>query len=231
MLGPFCCGYAFSTGSSPPREPKTVNAWFQNKRASTKKRNKGGTSESHPTTSQNDLSEDVLKTPSALPSIANLLNDAPSSVSPQSTQARSYPSARRAKRKDLHSSDIHFTHSDGANDLPQEGVLESSFFAGPPEYFSVQDRFISHRRGPDTEDGAVPSLPNADTDRFPPDSDSRFVSENDGAADGHSAKKGRTESSRMRTSPRQTEELRRAYAINAHPTREQRQELADRIGM
>ncbi|KAG6382182.1 quinon protein alcohol dehydrogenase-like superfamily [Boletus reticuloceps] len=36
---------------------------------------------------------------------------------------------------------------------------------------------------------------------------------------------------RMRTSPEQAEELRRAYALNDHPTREQRQELADKISM
>ncbi|KAL4070500.1 hypothetical protein J3A83DRAFT_4094497 [Scleroderma citrinum] len=221
-------------------ETKTVNAWFQNKRASTKKRNKGGTSEPHPATSQNDIPEDSLKAspPSALPSIANLLNEAPllTSSSPQSTQPRSHTSSRRTKRKDLHSADLHFPNTDSStnhsqNDHPQEGILESSFFAGPPEFFSVQDRFISHHRGPDAEDGAVPSLPNADTDRFPPDTDSRFVSENDGAADGHLSRKGRAESSRMRTSTKQAEELRRAYAINAHPTRDQRQELADRIGM
>lgn len=209
-------------------ETKTVNAWFQNKRASTKKRNKGGTSESHPPTSQSDLLEDALKTPSALPSIANLLNDTPSTSPQPTTQPRTYTSSRRGKRKDLHSND----HPDGAaNDPPQEGVLESSFFAGPPEFFSVQGRFVSHHRGPDTEDGAIPSLPNTESDRFPPDVDGRFVSENDGAADGHSSRKGRTESSRMRTSPKQTEELRRAYALNAHPTRDQRQQLADRIGM
>jgi len=212
------------------RETKTVNAWFQNKRASTKKRNKGGTSESHPPTSQSDLLEDALKTPSALPSIANLLNDTPSSTSPQpTTQPRTYTSSRRGKRKDLHSNDHPDGH--GQSDHPQEGVLESSFFAGPPEFFSVQGRFVSHHRGPDTEDGAIPSLPNTESDRFPPDVDGRFVSENDGAADGHSSKKGRTESSRMRTSPKQTEELRRAYVLNAHPTRDQRQQLADRIGM
>ncbi|KAF8419801.1 WD40-repeat-containing domain protein [Boletus edulis BED1] len=36
---------------------------------------------------------------------------------------------------------------------------------------------------------------------------------------------------RMRTSPEQAEELRRVYALNDHPTREQRQELADKISM
>ncbi|KAI6048039.1 hypothetical protein EDC04DRAFT_47785 [Pisolithus marmoratus] len=225
-------------------ETKTVNAWFQNKRASTKKRNKGGPSDSVPA-SQGDIPEDPFKAspPSTLPSIASLLND-PSSLTstslspPHSTQPRSYSSSRRTKRKDLHSRDVAFPNADAAinhnrnqHDHPREGILESSFFAGPQEFFSVQDKFISHNRGPDTEGGAVPSLLNADTARFPPETDSRFVSENDGAADGHPSRKGRTESSRMRTSSKQAEELRRAYAINAHPTRDQRQELADRIGM
>ncbi|KAI5998063.1 hypothetical protein EDD15DRAFT_2386812 [Pisolithus albus] len=227
-------------------ETKTVNAWFQNKRASTKKRNKGGPSDSVPV-NQGDMAEDAFKAspPSALPSIASLLNDASPVTStslnpPRSTQPRSYSSSRRTKRKDPHSRDIVFPHADGAidhdhtqHDYPREGVLESSFFAGPPEFFSIQDKFISHHRtgGPDTDDGAVSSLPNADTTRFPPETDSRFVSENDGAADGHPSRKGRAESSRMRTSSKQAEELRRAYAANAHPSRDERQELADRIGM
>ncbi|KAI6112436.1 hypothetical protein EDD16DRAFT_1521440 [Pisolithus croceorrhizus] len=223
-------------------ETKTVNAWFQNKRASTKKRNKGGPSDPLPMAPGD---EDAFKAspPSALPSIASLLNNASpvtstSLNSPRSTQPRSYSSSRRTKRKDLHPRDMIFPNGDGAinhdhnqHDHPREGVLESSFFAGgPQEFFSIQDKFISHNRGPDAEDGAVPSLPNADTTRFP-ETDSRFVSENDGAADGHSSRKGRAESSRMRTSSKQADELRRAYAANAHPTRDQRQELADRIGM
>lgn len=36
---------------------------------------------------------------------------------------------------------------------------------------------------------------------------------------------------RMRPSPQQTDELRKLYNLNAHPTTEARQELADRIGM
>lgn len=221
-------------------EGKTVNAWFQNKRASTKKRNKGGPSESAPM-NQGDIPEDTFKAspPSALPSIASLLNDAPSLSStslnpPHSTQPRSY--SRRTKRKDLHSRDMAFPNADvtinhNQHDHPREGVLESSFFAGPQEFFSIQDKFISHNRGPDAEDGAVPSLLNGEMARFPPETDSRFVSENDGAADGHPSRKGRTESSRMRTSSKQAEELHRVYAINSRPTRDQRRELADRIGM
>lgn len=36
---------------------------------------------------------------------------------------------------------------------------------------------------------------------------------------------------RMRPSPEQTEELRRVYNVNPHPTTDERQALAERIGM
>ncbi|KIJ66404.1 hypothetical protein HYDPIDRAFT_26755 [Hydnomerulius pinastri MD-312] len=223
-------------------ENKTVNAWFQNKRASTKKRNKGAPSEPSSATSEVNLPEKIIKalpSSSTLPSIANLLNDTPPVPAtqlppPHASHTRSHTSSssRRSRQKDLHLNerllaDPSLSHQNST----QEITLESSFFAGPPEFFSVQDRFISHNRGPDSEDGAVPSLPNPDSDRYIPDADGRFVSENDGASDGNPSRKGRSEASRTRTSPEQAEELRRAYAINAHPTREQRQELADKIGM
>lgn len=86
---------------------------------------------------------------------------------------------------------------------------------------------MSHHRGRDAEYGAVPQLRNTDSDRMAPDMDSRFVSENDAVP----SRRGRNDVARMRTSPEQAEELRLAYARNDHPSREQRQELADRIGM
>ena len=64
-----------------------------------------------------------------------------------------------------------------------------------------------------------------------PDSLSRFVSENDGASDGVTSRKGRGEPVRNRTTQVQTDELRRVYAMNAHPTKEEREELAERVGM
>ena len=71
-----------------------------------------------------------------------------------------------------------------------------------------------------------------DSPQFPPDPDSRFVSENDGASDGVTSRKARGgDPVRNRTTPEQTEELRRAYAINAHPTKDEREELAERVGM
>ncbi|KAH7886210.1 homeodomain transcription factor [Phlebopus sp. FC_14] len=179
-------------------ETKTVNAWFQNKRASTKKRNKGAPSDPSSATSPLEPPEKNPKAspPSNLPSIANLLNTTPPSLPltqpppSQPSRSRSHATSRRSKQKDLHLNDRLLAEpstSHTQNSLP-EGALESSFFAGPPEFFSIQDRFINHNRA-------------------------------------------RGESSRMRTSPQQAEELRRAYVTNAHPTREQRQELAERIGM
>ena len=222
------------------RETKTVNAWFQNKRASTKKRNKTTPTE-HSSSTTNDLAAPEKSSkqplPSNLPSIAHLLNSTPPVPAAQlpqhSSRPRSHASAstRRSRQKDLHLNDhiladphVNIPHS---QNNAQEAALESSFFAGSSEFFN-QDRFIlSHHRGHDPETGAVPPLHNADSDHMLPDTDSRFVSENDGLP----SRRGRNEVARMRTSPEQAEELRRAYAVNDHPTREQRQELAERIGM
>ncbi|KAG8219413.1 fumble-domain-containing protein [Butyriboletus roseoflavus] len=220
-------------------ETKTVNAWFQNKRASTKKRNKTSPVE-HSTSATNDSvppeKSSKQPLPSNLPSIPNLLNSTPpvpaAQLSQHSSRPRSHASStRRSRQKDLHLNDHiladpHVNVSHSQNNV-QEPVLESSFFAGPSEFFS-QDRFIlSHHRGHDPETGAVPPLHNADSDHMLPDTDSRFVSENDGLP----SRRGRNEVARMRTSPEQAEVLRRAYAINDHPTRQYRQQLADRIGM
>ena len=216
------------------RETKTVNAWFQNKRASTKKRNKTAPAE-HVAHDHAPEKSSKQQLPSNLPSIANLLNSTPPLPAPQhpphSSRPRSHaPSARKSRQKDLHLNDhiladplAAMTRSQSSS---QEGALESSFFAGPSEYFG-QDRFIlSHHRGHHSETGgAVPQLHNPDLDHMLPDTDSRFVSES------VPSRRGRNEVARMRTSPEQAEELRRAYALNNHPTPEQRRELADKIGM
>lgn len=221
------------------RETKTVNAWFQNKRASTKKRNRA-TPPHHSTPARNDPGAPEKSSkqplPSNLPSIANLLNSTPpvpaAQLPPHSSRPRPHTSStRRSRQKDLHLNDhiladphVNMPHSQ--NNI-QEAALESSFFAGPSEFFG-QDRIVlSHHRGHDPESGAVHPLHNADSDRVLPDTESRFVSENDGVP----SRRSRNEVARTRTSPEQAEELRRAYATNDHPTREQRQELADRIGM
>ena len=218
------------------RETKTVNAWFQNKRASTKKRNKTTPAEQSVPNDPPLEKSSKQPLPSNLPSIANLLNSAhpapTAQLPPQSSHHRSHTaSARKSRQKDLHLND-HILADPLASvtrsqNNAQEAALESSFFAGPSEFYG-QERFIlSHHRGRDPEYGAVPQLHNSDSDRMLPDTDSRFVSENDGVP----SRRGRNDVARMRTSPEQAEELRRAYALNDHPTRDQRQELADKIGM
>ncbi|KAG0707598.1 hypothetical protein DFH29DRAFT_896519 [Suillus ampliporus] len=191
-------------------ETKTVNAWFQNKRASTKKRNKPA-----PSASTDALPQ---KSPSStLPSIANLLNSSPPPPSRQ-TPSRSHPSSSRKKQKDhLHLQDQHVNE-------PHHNHDRASF---APE-FSPQDRFVPENQ---TRDSDRQHAVYAERGHFVPDADSRFVSENDGASDGVTSRKGRGEPARNRTTPEQAEELRRAYATNAHPTKDDREELAERIGM
>lgn len=188
-------------------ETKTVNAWFQNKRASAKKRNKPAASASTDAPPQKSPS-------STLPSIANLLNSSPPPPT-RNISSRSHPSSSsRKKQKDilhLHDHEPHYNH-------------DKSF---APE-FLPQDRFVPENQ---TVDSDRHHAVYAERGHFLPDADSRFVSENDGASDGVTSRKGRGEPVRNRTTPEQAEELRRAYAINAHPSKDDREELAERIGM
>ncbi|KAG2155691.1 hypothetical protein DEU56DRAFT_768682 [Suillus clintonianus] len=187
-------------------ETKTVNAWFQNKRASTKKRNKPAPTDAPP-----------QKSPSStLPSIANLLNSSPPPPS-RNLSSRSHPSSSRKKQKEIlllhdhHISEPHYNH-------------DKSF---APE-FLPQDRFVPESQPVDSDRHHAVY---AERGHFVPDADSRFVSENDGASDGVTSRKGRGEPARNRTTPEQADELRRAYAMNAHPSKDDRIELAERIGM
>ncbi|KAG2350931.1 hypothetical protein BDR05DRAFT_955073 [Suillus weaverae] len=190
-------------------ETKTVNAWFQNKRASTKKRNKPAASASTDAPPQKSPS-------STLPSIANLLNSSPPppSASSRNVSSRSHPSSSRRKQKDillLHDNEAYHSH-------------DKSF---APE-FLPQDRFVPENQAVDTDRHHAVY---AERGHFLPDADSRFVSENDGASDGVTSRKGRGEPPRNKTTPEQVDELRRVYAINAHPSKDDREELAERIGM
>ncbi|KAG2149481.1 hypothetical protein BD769DRAFT_1659037 [Suillus cothurnatus] len=178
--------------------------------ASTKKRNKPAPSASTDPPPQKSPS-------STLPSIANLLNSSspPPSVSSRNISSRSYPSSSsRKKQKDilqLHDNESNYSH-------------DKSF---APE-FLPQDRFVPENQAVDSDRHHAVY---AERGHFVPDADSRFVSENDGASDGVTSRKGRGEPFRNRTTPEQTEELRRAYAMNAHPSKDDREELAERIGM
>ncbi|KAH7927244.1 hypothetical protein BV22DRAFT_1111180 [Leucogyrophana mollusca] len=230
-------------------ETKTVNAWFQNKRASTKKRNKGTAPASSNDPASNASPSDAPSqkgakgSSSTSPSIPNLLNSPhtpgrSSGSHTRQTHSRSHPSSssssRRSRQKVLQLDGPLTDRSSASSKSASrgEGALQSSFFAGPPEFFSSQDRFVSENRFPEPE-GGPPFAPKGEIEgaRFLSETDSRFVSENDGASDGAPPRKARGEPIRMRTSPEQAEELRRAYAVNDHPTREEREELADKIGM
>ncbi|KAG1724089.1 uncharacterized protein EDB91DRAFT_1171489, partial [Suillus paluster] len=102
-----------------------------------------------------------------------------------------------------------------------------------PPYLLRRSHFSSTATLPEnqTRDSDRQHAVYAERGHFVPDADSRFVSENDGASDGVTSRKGRGEPARNRTTPEQADELRRAYASNAHSTKEDRRELAERIGM
>ncbi|EIW87142.1 hypothetical protein CONPUDRAFT_69445 [Coniophora puteana RWD-64-598 SS2] len=226
-------------------ETKTVNAWFQNKRASTKKRNRAPANSAQPLQPVPDSNSDagsghtpysaepLSASSSNLPSIANLLND--SSVPPRHSKELSLGShphtSRRQKARNL---DAPYIDADRAlvhKDLPvtehARGV-QGAFFAGPTGNYPLGDRFVSenayleHRTSPHFSHMEASISP-----RYSPDEDTRFVSENDGLGD----KKPRGEHSRTRTLPEQAEELRKAYAANPHPSREERELLAEKTGL
>lgn len=142
---------------------KTVNAWFQNKRASTKKRsNKGGSSNG---------SSNVANAQCELPPISALI----ATVSAPSSHAEYEESddeqlAPFLDRPPMSSS--------------QHSRQQSAFYAGNPQH--------------------------------------RHLFESESA----SARKGRS-----RPSVSQTEELRKLYDVNPHPSKEEREDLGVRIGM
>ncbi|THG95912.1 hypothetical protein EW026_g5815 [Hermanssonia centrifuga] len=137
-------------------EVKTVNAWFQNKRASSKKRsNKGASNAQY-----------------ELPSISTLL----ASVPPPSSQLE-YDELS----EDEHPFADRLAPISSSHDHPR---AQSLFYAGNPQH--------------------------------------RHLFENES----NSPRKGRS-----RPSAAQTEELRKLYDQNHHPSKEEREELGDRIGM
>ena len=136
------------------RETKTVNAWFQNKRASSKKRTK-----SVPSHEDNSPAIHLSSTPSDFYRL----------VDTDDFHDDEYPS-------------LDIQHSRSASLGPSE--VSSSFYTGHSDH-------------------------------------SHFYTESDNMP----------RRMRMRPSPEQTEELRKSYNINPHPTTEQRQALASTIGM
>jgi hypothetical protein len=136
------------------RETKTINAWFQNKRASSKKRTRS-VAHSHD------------------PPAGSSLNLPVSTGSPQQSDLHEFTNETHPKL-DPHSSLLMSIKS------PQQ----QTFFAGNPEHKHIF----------------------AESERIP-----RRL--------------------RVRPSHEQTEELKRLYKIDPHPTKEEREELGDRIGM
>jgi hypothetical protein len=145
-------------------ETKTVNAWFQNKRASTKKKNKGPIPESYDT-----------------PPIASLISSNTSSI-PHSPQ------------------EIDELDDFADEDYPENGAL------GPSPLVAALDD---------------------------PKRQSLFFAGN--AEHRHVFAEAETLPRRMRMRNRptaeQTNELRKLYRSNAHPSKEERENLGERIGM
>ncbi|KAH9968675.1 hypothetical protein BC827DRAFT_1257702 [Russula dissimulans] len=144
-------------------ETKTVNAWFQNKRAATKKRSRPG---------QNPSTYD-------LPSISALLSPVDSATPPLIEDSELIPPLAPMQEPS--------PLLDHTQPSAEVSLQLSAFYAGNPEH--------DH-----TYESAVPVVPPRPRIR-------------------------------MRPSPYQTEELRKAYIIDPHPTREQREEIGKRIGM
>ena len=143
------------------RETKTVNAWFQNKRASSKKRTRGVSYDTSPISSLSGSADAALHKTSH----HNLEFD--------------------DEFQDDEFSPIDIYHSRPTSAVPPDHSRPlSTFNAGNPDY----PHFLS-----ETE-----SMPRR---------------------------------MRVRPTAEQTDELKKLYNINPHPTTDQRQLLADRIGM
>ncbi|KAF9567851.1 homeobox-domain-containing protein [Agrocybe pediades] len=147
-------------------ETKTVNAWFQNKRASSKKRVRGGASANAATSYENQVQASVPPPPP-----------------PQPSQQQNHDHHHHMdfdSFEDDYALDI--PHSRSASALPTD--YPPSSYAGHPD----QAHFYS------------------ESDNMP-------------------------RRMRMRPSSEQTDELKKLYNINPHPTTEQRQALSASIGM
>jgi homeobox domain-containing protein len=149
------------------RETKTVNAWFQNKRAANKKRSRPG---------QSSSTYDP-------PSISSLLS--PVVSSPASLNEDS--SVPRVNSPPIPRMQVPSTRIKHAQDSPEASKQQTAFYAGNPEHDHTYESSVA----------MLPSRPRM----------------------------------RMRPSQSQTDELRKAYLIDPHPTKEQREELGKRIGM
>jgi hypothetical protein len=148
-------------------ETKTVNAWFQNKRAANKKRSRPGQS---PSTYD-------------LPPISSLLSPADSSTATL-TEDSSIPQVTSPSIPRMQAPSTRINPTPAS---PEVSKQQTAFYAGNPEHDHTYESSVP----------VPPSRPRM----------------------------------RMRPSQSQTDELRKAYLIDPHPTKEQREELGKRIGM
>jgi Homeodomain len=162
-----CFALSYDSPSIRLRETKTVNAWFQNKRAANKKRSRPGQS---PSTYD-------------LPPISSLLSPADSSTATLTEDSSiSQVTSPSIPRMPAPSTRINPTPAS-----PEVSKQQTAFYAGNPEHDHTFESSVP----------VPPSRPRM----------------------------------RMRPSQSQTDELRKAYVTDAHPTKEQREELGRRIGM
>lgn len=153
------------------RETKTVNAWFQNKRASSKKRTRG-------------VPYDVPPISSHLGSTSSSVTNTPRHVEPDDFHDDEYLDSLHHNSR-LHQQQHPLHHSRSASVVTPDNMHPvSTFYAGNPDH----THFL------------------AETDTMP-------------------------RRMRMRPTTEQTDELRKLYNVNPHPTTDQRQVLSERIGM
>jgi hypothetical protein len=166
-LAPPFSPLSYDSRSIRLRETKTVNAWFQNKRAANKKRSRPGQS---PSTYD-------------LPPISSLLSPVDSSTATP-TEDSSIPQVASPSIPRTQLPSTRINHAQGS---PESSKQQTAFYAGNPEHDHTYESSVP----------VPPSRPRM----------------------------------RMRPSQSQTDELRKAYIIDPHPTKEQREELGRRIGM
>lgn len=164
------------------REVKTVNAWFQNKRASTKKRSNKGTAS---TTNSNSASHANHSSNNNTSNNSHASTPAQCELPPISALIASV-SAPSSHHEYEDSEEEHLAHLPFMDQTQPQGrqQQQSAFYAGNP----------NHRHLFESESNMV--------------------------------RKGRS-----RPTAAQTEELRKLYEVNPHPSKEEREELGVRIGM
>ncbi|TFK26803.1 hypothetical protein FA15DRAFT_654141 [Coprinopsis marcescibilis] len=160
-------------------ETKTVNAWFQNKRASSKKRSRTLANDRQP---------------------GSQLNSGTQSSAVDSSTPTAPPTN---------------SSTPGVSDHPRLGLDEDEYYLNTQHIQNPIPSKIAHADilQPSNSPVFIPQIDYPQSARSSPDS------------------LNMPKKMRMRPSSEQTEHLKRLYNINPHPSAEERQALADRIGM